>query len=172
MKPKTRSYDSSGGKSQLRTYGPEGVSIELHEGGSVFVGWSARIAAGDFMKQIDHLLEAPDDAEAQLLPAMNGRRTIPYAEARKAVGEMPERFRFIAVDTPDDSFTWEAATSDSQGKYLESPGEVGVVSTMLNRGLIQELIEATATPCVRADVSGIVSSAQRITSHVAPPASA
>lgn len=167
--PRTKSYNASGGKSELRSYDAgEGATIELHEGGSVFVGWSTRIHAADFMVQMKLLLDEMP-AQTQLAPALNGRRTIPFTEAQDAVDQTPERFNFIAIDTPDDSFTWEAVDPAAKAsQYPEAPGEVGIVFSAFKQSIVQALIESTATPHVQDDVSGILSSAQRLTSHTSP----
>jgi hypothetical protein len=174
MTSRTISYLASGGASELRHYkAGEGSTIEQQQGGATVVAWSAAVPASTFMRSVSELFEMPASAQAELAPALNGRKAIPFEEAQKAVECEPDRFSFIAVDADrDSSFTWEATDPAGEaGSYPDVPGEVGIVLRDFNQAWIERLIEATATPHVRKDVAGIVASIQRLTDQ-SPPASA
>jgi hypothetical protein len=162
--PAAFEYEASGGQSELRTYGEgEGLTIERQDG-AIVVAWSAEANAEAFLEQAGALV--PSKARVQLAPAPYGRLRIPFWAARAAVQLGLREFRFIAVDFPGGSFTWEAPGSaeDSDG-YPSLVGEVGIATASLHREWVARLVAATATPRIRADVSEIVSRAEDIVSH-------
>lgn len=80
MGSRTVRYRASGGDSELRTYAAEGegLTIELHAGGSFVVAWSARLPALRFLCVVARFVDA--NAKMQLSP-VDGSSGIPFAEA-------------------------------------------------------------------------------------------
>jgi hypothetical protein len=161
----TKRYEASGGDSELRTYGGgEKLLIEAQEDGFV-VAWSATADASKFMRAVRSLIEVA--AEAELTPPLNGRPVIPFTKADAAVTSSPGDFRFITVEAEDDSFIWSAVNPNTPFDGPDAPGQVAFAFSSLNRTWVAQLIEATATEQVQADIVGILESTERLT-HAAP----
>jgi hypothetical protein len=157
-----RPYVASGGQSELWSYADgEGLTIESQEGGSYVIAWSAHVPAAEFLRSVGGLVDA--SVEVELTPPADGVESVSLATALELINEQPARFDFLAVDTPQQSYTWAAVDPAADaGEYPDASGEVGIMFSVLEQALVAKLIRTTATSHVKEDLSNILLGAQRL----------